>query len=68
MRPPPSRTTITLTPLSGNGWVRGWGGGGSSGKFRVIGALTQFPPFARAFHCPVGAPMAPPKTQVCRLW
>ena len=52
---------------AGVGGGGGWGGG-SSGKFRVIGALTQFPPFARAFHCPVGAPMAPPKTQVCRLW
>jgi len=38
------------------------------GKFRVIGGLTQFSPFAEAFHCPAGAPMAPPEDQRCHLW
>jgi len=38
------------------------------GKFRVIGAMTQFPAFARAFHCPTGSPMAPPADRVCHLW
>jgi len=38
------------------------------GKFRVIGGLTQFRPFAEAYHCPAGAPMAPPEDQRCHLW
>lgn len=38
------------------------------GKFRVIGAMTQFPAFAKAFHCPTGSPMAPPTDKVCNLW
>jgi len=35
-------------------------------KFRVLGGLSQFPPFAEAFQCPVGAPMSPAKR--CALW
>jgi len=35
-------------------------------KFRVIGGLTQFAPFAEAFQCPAGSPMAP--TSRCHLW
>lgn len=35
-------------------------------KFRVIGGLSQFPPFAEAFQCPTGSPMAPAET--CKLW
>lgn len=38
------------------------------GKFRVIGALTQFKPFADAFQCPEGSPMAPKDTTRCHLW
>uniref|UniRef100_A0A7S0VEH4 Endothelin-converting enzyme 1 n=1 Tax=Hemiselmis tepida TaxID=464990 RepID=A0A7S0VEH4_9CRYP len=35
-------------------------------KFRVIGTLSQFPPFSDTFRCPVGSPMNPPKR--CHLW
>jgi len=35
-------------------------------KFRVIGTLSQFPPFAEAYQCKPGAPMAPVKR--CHLW
>jgi len=35
-------------------------------KFRVIGGMTQFAPFADAFQCPTGAPMAP--AERCELW
>ena len=35
-------------------------------KFRVIGALSQFEPFAHAYKCRAGAPMAP-KVR-CDLW
>jgi len=38
------------------------------GKFRVIGGMTQFAPFADAFQCPVGSPMAPPDAARCHLW
>ena len=35
-------------------------------KYRVIGTLSQFQPFADAYKCPVGAPMAP--AERCHLW
>lgn len=38
------------------------------GKFRVIGGLTQFKPFADAFQCPEGSPMAPKDSDRCHLW
>jgi len=38
------------------------------GKFRVIGALTQFKPFQDAFQCPDGSPMAPKDSTRCHLW
>jgi len=38
------------------------------GKFRVIGALTQFKPFSDVYHCPAGAPMAPHEEDRCHLW
>eukprot|EP00960_Hanusia_phi_P072075 767698-Hanusia_phi.AAC.6 len=38
------------------------------GKFRVIGALTQFAPFAEVFQCPSGSPMAPKDETRCQLW
>mmetsp|Transcript_10779 Transcript_10779/g.25307 ORF Transcript_10779/g.25307 Transcript_10779/m.25307 type:complete len:694 (-) Transcript_10779:79-2160(-) len=38
----------------------------SPGKYRVLGVLTNFPPFAKAFNCPIGTKMNPPKQ--CELW
>lgn len=38
----------------------------SPSKFRVIGSLSNFEEFGRAFECPVGAAMAPSKH--CELW
>jgi len=38
------------------------------GKFRVLGALTQFKPFAETFKCPQGSPMAPKDGSRCHLW
>ncbi|EKX34371.1 hypothetical protein GUITHDRAFT_55341, partial [Guillardia theta CCMP2712] len=35
-------------------------------KFRVIGTLSQFAPFAETFRCPVGSPMNPARR--CHLW
>jgi len=35
-------------------------------KFRVLGALSQFQPFADAFKCPTGSPMSP--KDKCSLW
>jgi len=38
----------------------------SPGKFRVRGALTQSPEFAKAFSCQEGTPMNPPNK--CEVW
>ncbi|MEP5322254.1 M13 family metallopeptidase [Marinobacter alexandrii] len=35
-------------------------------RFRVLGPLSQFRPFAEAFSCEAGTPMNPP--EVCRVW
>ncbi|EKX51779.1 hypothetical protein GUITHDRAFT_65658 [Guillardia theta CCMP2712] len=35
-------------------------------KFRVLGALSQFAPFAEVFQCPRGSPMAP--AERCDVW
>ena len=35
-------------------------------RYRVIGTLSQFPPFAEAFECTAGSPMAPLHT--CSFW
>jgi endothelin-converting enzyme/putative endopeptidase len=40
----------------------------SPGEFRVNGVVANEPEFAAAFKCPVGAPMAPPRDKVCRVW
>jgi putative endopeptidase len=37
-------------------------------KFRVIGPLSNFAPFASAFSCPAGSPMVRPANQVCVVW
>jgi predicted metalloendopeptidase len=38
----------------------------SPAKYRVLGVLTNFVPFAKAFNCPVGTNMNPAKR--CELW
>jgi len=38
----------------------------SPAKYRVLGVLSNFQPFARAFQCPVGTAMNPKKQ--CQLW
>ena len=35
-------------------------------KYRVIGTLSQFPPFAEVYKCKPGSPMAPKER--CHLW
>lgn len=35
-------------------------------KYRVIGTLSQFPPFAEVFECPAGSKMNP--EEKCHLW
>ena len=37
-------------------------------KFRVIGPLSDFPPFASAFHCPANAAMVRPESERCTVW
>lgn len=38
----------------------------STDEYRTNGVLANMPEFREAFHCPVGAPMAPVK--MCRVW
>ncbi|XP_078374601.1 endothelin-converting enzyme homolog isoform X1 [Oculina patagonica] len=38
----------------------------SPGKFRVIGSLSNFDEFAKAYNCPKGSPMNPEKK--CAVW
>jgi len=37
-------------------------------KFRVIGPLSNFPPFAKAFSCKVGTTMVRPPEKRCEVW
>jgi putative endopeptidase len=37
-------------------------------KFRVIGPLSNFPPFAKAFSCKVGSEMVRPPEKRCEVW
>ena len=37
-------------------------------KFRVIGSLSNFQPFAAAFACPTGSNMVRPDTERCVVW
>jgi endothelin-converting enzyme/putative endopeptidase len=37
-------------------------------KFRVIGPLSNFAPFAKAFSCKAGSPMVRPADQACIVW
>jgi len=38
----------------------------SPAKYRVLGVLSNFAPFSKAFQCPLGSPMNPKKK--CELW
>ncbi len=37
-------------------------------KYRVLGPMSNFPPFAAAFECKPGAPMTRPDTERCVVW
>ena len=37
-------------------------------KYRVIGPLSNFPPFAEAFSCRAGSPMVRPAAERCEVW
>ena len=37
-------------------------------NFRVIGPLSNFPPFAKAFHCQTGDAMVRPTADRCGIW
>jgi endothelin-converting enzyme/putative endopeptidase len=39
-----------------------------TGKFRVIGPLSNMPEFARTFGCPADAPMVRPAEKRCEVW
>ena len=37
-------------------------------KYRVLGPMSNFPPFAAAFSCPAGSPMTRPDAERCVVW
>ena len=37
-------------------------------KYRVIGPLSNFPPFAEAFSCKAGSAMVRPPDKQCVVW
>jgi putative endopeptidase len=37
-------------------------------RFRVIGPLSNFPPFANAFGCKAGSAMVRPEGERCIVW
>jgi putative endopeptidase len=37
-------------------------------KYRVLGPLSNFPPFAEAFQCKAGSPMVRPDAERCVVW
>src|SRR4029453_18340800 len=37
-------------------------------KYRVVGPLSNLPPFAAAFGCKAGAPMVRPAAARCEVW
>jgi endothelin-converting enzyme/putative endopeptidase len=37
-------------------------------KYRVLGPLSNFPPFAQAFQCKSGSPMVRPESERCVVW
>ncbi|HEY2466970.1 MAG TPA: M13 family metallopeptidase [Terracidiphilus sp.] len=37
-------------------------------KYRVIGPVSNFPPFAAAFQCGAGSPMVRPEAEQCVVW
>ena len=39
-----------------------------SGKYRVIGPLSNMPEFQKAFQCAAGTPMVRPAEQRCEIW
>lgn len=43
-----------------------WSDEHSPAKYRVLGVLSNFAPFSKAFQCPLGSPMNPRKK--CELW
>eukprot|EP00741_Cyanophora_paradoxa_P009310 tig00000144_g9018.t1 len=40
----------------------------SPGKFRVLGSLSSFPEFAKAYNCPAGTELNPPADERCEVW
>ena len=37
-------------------------------KYRVLGPMSNFPPFAEAFNCKAGSPMTRPDSERCVVW
>jgi endothelin-converting enzyme/putative endopeptidase len=37
-------------------------------KYRVLGPMSNFPPFAEAFQCEAGSPMVRPEAERCVVW